>query len=298
MIPCAQFQEKTMSSNLATPKQTAPNKAAIPLSVTVLVALLAFIEFTGGFLQGYYVPLFGLISVQLGISDADITWFSVVSTLAMGVLVPVLSKLGDIYGHRRMLRIATVAVLAGALLVALAPNYPLVLLGRVLSGPLAVWLPLEIALVHNRISGDGARKAIGTLVAFLTIGAIAGTLTAGTVATFVPDTTMVLLIPVALVVVCSIVVFAFVPESDVRAAGKIDVIGFVGLALAMMGLLWGLREAQIAGFGSVESMLPLVAAAVILLGWGWWELRVETPAIDLRMIATRRLWPAYATSFL
>lgn len=283
-----------MSSKLSVP----PNRAAIPLSVSVLVALLAFIEFASGFLQGFYLPLFGVISVHLGVSDADITWFSVVSTLAMGVLVPVLSKLGDIYGHRRMLRIATVAVLAGALLVALAPSYPLVLVGRVLCGPLAVWLPLEIALVHNRISGEGARKAIGTLVGFLTIGAIVGTLTAGTVATFVANMTTVLLIPVALVALCVIVVFAFVPESDVRAAAKIDVIGFVGLGLAMMGLLWGLRQAQVAGFASAGTILPLAAAALILVAWGWWELKVEVPAINLRMVATRRLWPAYVTSFL
>lgn len=279
-------------------KQSKSSKAAIPLSVSVLVALLAFVEFTSGFLQGYYVPLFGLISIHLGISDADITWFSVVSTLAMGVLVPVLSKLGDIYGHRRMLRIATVAVCGGALLVALAPSYPLVLVGRVLCGPLAVWLPLEIALVHNRISGEGARKAIGTLVALLTIGAIVGTLTAGTVATFVADMSTVLLIPVALVVLCVIVVFAFVPESDVRAAAKIDVYGFVGLGLVMIGVLWGLRQAQAAGFGSAETVLPLAVAAVILLVWSWWELRVEYPAINLRLAATRQLWPAYATSFL
>ena len=273
-------------------------RAAIPISVSGLVALLAFVEFTSGFLQGYYVPLFGVLSVHLGVSDADITWFSVVATLSMGVLVPVLSKLGDIFGHRRILRIAIVAVLGGALLVALAPSYPLVLAGRALTGPLAVWLPLEIALVHNRISGEGARKAIGTLVAFLTIGAIAGTVSAGTVATLVDDVATVLLVPVALVLLCVVVVFAFVPESDVRAAAKIDGVGFIGLALAMIGLLWGLRQAQVAGFASPGTILPLAASVLILVAWGRWELKAKVPAIDLRLVATRQLWPAYVTSFL
>ncbi|NDK89808.1 MFS transporter [Gordonia desulfuricans] len=36
-------------------------------------------------------------------SDADITWFLTVQTLAAAVCVPLLSQLGDMYGHRPML---------------------------------------------------------------------------------------------------------------------------------------------------------------------------------------------------
>jgi MFS family permease len=52
------------------------------------------------------------------------------------------------------------------------------------------------------------------------------------------------------------------------------------------------------GFTSAGTVLPLAAAAAIILAWGWWELRVEVPAINLRLVATRQLWPAYVIAFL
>ncbi|WP_146070265.1 MFS transporter [Arthrobacter sp. GMC3] len=243
-------------------------------------------------------PMFGSIAKHFNVSDADITWFNTLQTLAAGVCVPILAKLGDIFGHRRVLRISIITVLIGGLLVALAPSFEWALLGRVLTGPLAVWLPLEIALVHNKITGDTARKSIGLLVSALTIGAVFGTLASGLIASLVSSMTILLLVPVAITVLCVIIVYTKVPESDIRTNPKIDYIGFVGLAIFMMALLWGLRSAQGTGFGSAAAIVPLVIAAVVLVAWVLYELRVDVPAIHVRLVTSRALWPAYATSFL
>lgn len=272
--------------------------AGVPLKVAAIVGFLVFVEFTSGFIQGFYMPLFGSIAKHFNVSDADITWFNTLQTLAAGVCVPILAKLGDIFGHRRVLRISIITVLIGGLLVALAPSFEWALLGRVLTGPLAVWLPLEIALVHNKITGDTARKSIGLLVSALTIGAVFGTLASGLIASLVSSMTILLLVPVAITVLCVIIVYTKVPESDIRTNPKIDYIGFVGLAIFMMALLWGLRSAQGAGFGSAAAIVPLVIAAVVLVAWVLYELRVDVPAIHVRLVTSRALWPAYATSFL
>jgi len=272
--------------------------SGVPLKVAAVVGFLVFVEFTSGFIQGFYMPLFGSIAKHFNVSDADITWFNTVQTLTAGVCVPILAKLGDIFGHRRVLRLSIIAVLVGGLLVALAPTFELALLGRVLSGPLAVWLPLEIALVHNKITGDTARKSIGLLVSALTMGAVFGTLASGLIASLVSNMTILLLVPVAITAVCVLIVFTKVPESDIRTSPKIDYPGFVGLAIFMMALLWGLRAAQVTGFTSAAAIIPLAAAAVVLVAWILYELRVDVPAIHLRLVASRALWPAYATSFL
>lgn len=279
---------------------TSPGTArpTLPLKVGAVVGFLVFVEATSGFIQGFYLPLFGVLGKHLGVSDADITWFNTVQTLAAGVCVPVLSKLGDIFGHRRVLRGAIIAVLIGTLLIALSPNYQLVLLGRVIMGPLAVWLPLEIALVHNRISGDTARKAIGMLVSSLTFGLVLGNLSAGLATTAIHDFTVVLLIPAVIVALCMLIVFLLVPESTVRMASKIDYLGFAGLAVAMITFLWGLGQAQSKGFASPAVLVPLGIAVVATLIWVYWELRAKAPAVDLRLMTSRRMWPVYVTSFL
>ncbi len=278
---------------------SAPRRSSdATVKVAAVVGFLVFVEFTSGFIQGYYLPLFGSIAKHLNVSDADITWFNTLQSLSAGVCVPILAKLGDIFGHRRMLRISILLVLLGTLVVALSPNYNLVLLGRVITGPLAVWLPLEIGLVHNRITGDRARKSIGLLVSFLTIGVVAGTLVSGLVATTVSSVVVVLLVPAVIVAICAVIVFIKVPESTIRTNPKIDFAGFAGLAIFMIALLWGLRSAQGAGFGSAAAIIPLVIAIVVLIAWIFYELRTDVPAIHVRLLASRNLWPVYATSFL
>lgn len=271
--------------------------AATTHRVAAIVGFLVFVELTSGFIQGYYLPLFGNIAAHLRVSDADITWFNTVQTLAAAVCVPILSRLGDIFGHRLMLRIGIVAVFAGALLTALAPNLPVMLIGRVLIGPLAVWLPLEIGIVHSRIQGQSGRRAVGMLVSALTIGAVLGSIIGGFLGVALPIVPA-LLIPAAVVLACAVIVFTVVPESTTRTRSRIDWLGFVLLAVGMLTILMGLRSAQSAGFGSPTTILTLVAAVVIVVGFILWELRAPSPAINVRIVASRALWPVYATAFL
>ncbi|MFK4789838.1 MFS transporter [Microbacterium sp. ZW T5_56] len=277
----------------------APVTQSLPkVSARAVVGFLIFCELASGFVQGFYAPLLGEIAGHLKVSDADITWFLTVQTLAAAVCVPLLSKLGDIFGHRRMLRIAVISVLIGTVVTALLPNYPLVLAARILVGPLAVWLPLEIALVHNRIKGETARTSIGLLVSFLTGGAILGTIAAGVFSALLPNLTLTLFIPVLLVLVSVYAVFFKVPESTSRTGAKVDVLGFVGIGLAMVVLLFGLRLASSEGFGSAATIGTLAAAVVIFALWVLWELRSSSPAIDVRLIVSPRMGPVYLTAFL
>lgn len=264
--------------------------------VAAIVGFLLFVELSSGFLQGYYTPLFGALVSHWEITDATITWFVTAQTLAAGVSVPVLAKLGDIFGHRRILRLAIIAVAVGAALVALSPNFTLALVGRVLCGPLAVWLPLEIAIVHSRLTQASARRAIGLLVGSITLGAVLGSVAAGQAAK-IPNMTIVLLIPVIMLALCIVAVFVAVPESTERANPKIDGVGFAGLAVFMLLLLWGLHQASEFGFASIGTLASLVGAVAVFGGWVWWERRVKVPAIDLKLVTQATLWPAYLMSF-
>lgn len=262
------------------------------VNVRTVVGFLVFIELASGFTQGFYPPLLKAFADSLGVTDADITWFLTLQTLAAAVSVPLLSKLGDMFGHRRLLRIAILMVLVGTLITALVPNYTLVLFGRVLVGPLAVWLPLEIAIIHDQITGVTARKAIGLLVSFLTGGAILGTFAAGLVSAVSPSLTITMLVPPLLVLVGAWAVFFKVPESTTRADAHIDWLGFVGIGVFMVALLMGLRVAGTSGFdGTAIGLLAVGVLALVV--WVLWELRTSHPAVDVRLVASRRLGPIY-----
>ena len=267
-------------------------------SLRTMIAFLVFNELASGFTQGFYSPLLPNIGEALGVTDASITWFMTLQTLSAAVCVPLLSRLGDMFGHRRLLRIAIVLTVVGSAIVALLPSYPILLIARVIQGPLAVWLPLEIALIHGRATGQTARQGIGMLTAFLSVGSIVGTIAAGLADKHIPSLSVTLAIPVIIQLFAVYAVFVQIHESPERRPSAIDVPGFAGLAVIMVGLLGGLT---LVTSQSASIWVALAVLAVSLLAgavWVRWELRQSSPAVDVRLVGSRRTGPIHIAGFL
>ncbi|MFI9834102.1 MFS transporter [Streptomyces sp. NPDC051913] len=277
---------------------TAPAAAAErSASVRAVVGLLVLFELTSGFLQGGIAPLLPEIGRELGIPDAQLSWVLSAQLLAAAVSVPVLGRLGDLHGHRRVLRGALGCVAAGTLLVAFAPSWPVLLAGRVLMGPLAALLPLEIALVRDRLPVDAARSAIARLVGSLALGTLLGGVVMGAVQEATGDVRTTLLVPAVLAVACVPVSFLTVPESARATGGRLDWPGAALLSLTMVLLLSGISAAQDAGRLS-GGVLGLLLLAVLLGGvWTAVELRTPEPLVDVRALTDRRVAPFFLGAF-
>ncbi|WP_432103308.1 MFS transporter [Streptomyces sp. bgisy091] len=280
-----------------TPPPAAPVEPP-PASVTAVVGLLVLFEVTSGFLQFGLAPLLPGLADHLGMGTAALNWVVSVQLLAAAVCVPLFGRLGDLYGHRRMLRTALALIAAGTLVVALAPDFPTLLVGRVLQGPIAALLPLEIALVRDRLPVADARRAIARLVGALTLGAMAGGVVMGLVDSAFGDLRLTLLVPAALAVLCVPVSFVAVPESRTRAPGRVDGAGVVLLGGAMVALLGGVSGAEDGSWGTPRVLGPLALGIVLLALWARVELRVAEPLVDVRALAARTTAPFYCAAFL
>ena len=70
---------------------------------------------------------------DLGVT-ADLPWLITVYLLAATAMTPLYGKLSDIHGRRVTLALAIGLYVAGSLVCALAPNFPVLVLGRALHG--------------------------------------------------------------------------------------------------------------------------------------------------------------------
>ena len=70
-----------------------------------VVGFLVVMELGSGMLQGWYPPLLSAIGTEFGANAALLNWVSAGYLLATVVFVPVIGKLGDRFGHKRMLTI-------------------------------------------------------------------------------------------------------------------------------------------------------------------------------------------------
>ncbi|SEE34856.1 Predicted arabinose efflux permease, MFS family [Streptomyces sp. 2131.1] len=262
-------------------------------SVGAVVGLLILFEMTSGFLQGGIAPLLPDIGTELGMADADLNWVVAAQLLAAAVSVPAFGRLGDVYGHRLMLRVSLICVAVGSLLVAFAPSLPVLLAGRVLLGPLAALLPLEIALVRDRLSVERARAAIARLVGALTLGTLLGGVVMGLAHKATGDVRITLLLPAALAVLCVPVSFLAIPESTRAPGARLDWPGVGLLSLAMLLLLAGISAAKSGPLLSGAVLVPIPLALLTGAVWAVRELRVPDPLVDLRALADRSVAPYF-----
>ncbi len=203
---------------------TAPHgtKEVAAPRVTAVVGLLVVFELVSGFLQGSAPVLVPAVQDWRSISASQAQWYMAVQFLAAAVSVPVFGRLGDLYGHRRLTRIALACVAAGTVLVALAPNLTILLAGRALMGPLAALLPLEIGLVRDRLDLAGGRRAVALLVGALTLGSLLGHGLVGPLLALTGGVRATLSVLAALACACLALSYCAIPESRTRAPGRMD----------------------------------------------------------------------------
>ena len=82
-----------------------------------------------------------------------------------------------------------------------------------------------------------------------------------------------------------LVVRRLVDESTLRSGGRFDLLGGLGLAAALVCLLLAISRGSEWGWASGRVIGLLVAAVVLFVGWGRYELRVPAPLVDLRVTA-------------
>lgn len=261
-----------------------------------MLILLVVVEVTSGFVQGFYSPLLPEIAKHVHVASESMSWFQTVQAIAAAVSVPLLSRLGDLYGPRRVLRGAIIAVLLGTLLIALVPSYNMVLLGRVLIGPLGVWLPLAIALIYAHTAGESATRSISILSASLMGGIVLGTIAAGVLSAAIPSLVVVLLMPALLVVVSAAIVFFALPEGTNLAKAKIDWVGFGGLAVIMVAFIVALAYVGPSHAALSATMFGVSVIATFL--WLKWEKKAKFPAVDLSLVFSPGLGLLYVAGML
>jgi EmrB/QacA subfamily drug resistance transporter len=117
---------------------------------------------------------------DLGGSYAAIEWISAAYTLAMAVTLMLGSRLGDVFGRRRVLLVGIAGFVVASVLCALAPT-PTTLIGaRALQGAVAaLMVPQGFGLIRELFGDEGQQKAFGVFGPVMGLAAIAGPLAGG-----------------------------------------------------------------------------------------------------------------------
>ncbi|MEU0966197.1 MFS transporter [Streptomyces sp. NPDC005917] len=271
----------------AQPQPIKAGESAAPRA-SVVVAVLAFGGIVVSLMQTLVIPIVPELPKLLDASASNAVWAVTATLLAAAVATPVMGRLGDMYGKRLMLLTSLVMLVAGSVTAALSDTLVPMIVGRALQGLASGVIPLGISIMRDELPAERLGSATALMSASLGVGGALGLPAAALIADHF-DWHVLFWTSAALGVVAALFVLLLVPESKVRTGGRFDLLGALGMAAGLVCLLLGVSKGADWGWGSGTTLGLFGAAVVILLAWGFYELRTRQPLVDLRTTARRQV---------
>jgi MFS family permease len=270
-----------MSEALARPADAGTSASPRPNAVVAVLALAGIVV---SLMQTLVIPIVPELPTLLHASASNAAWAVTATLLAAAVATPVVGRLGDMIGKRRMLLVSIVLLISGSVVAALADSLVPMIIGRTLQGLAAAVVPLGISIMRDALPAERLAGSTAVMSASLGVGGALGLPSAAFIADRW-DWHILFWTSAVLGAVAFVLVLLIVPESRVRTGGRFDLVGSLGLSAGLVSLLLAVSKGADWGWTSATT-LGLGAAALLILGaWGWWELRAKQPLVDLRTTA-------------
>jgi EmrB/QacA subfamily drug resistance transporter len=263
----------------------------------VTFAILTAAVATFALLQSMVIPVLTTIQQQLHTTQDAVTWLLTAYLLSASVMTPILGRVGDMVGKERVFVATLGALAAGSLLAAIAPSIQVMIVARVIQGFGGGMLPVAFGIIRDEFPAEKVAGAVGTLAALTAVGGGLGIVLAGPIVEAL-NYHWLFWLPMILTIAAGIAALLFIPESPVRAPGRISWLPAVLLSSWLVALLVAVSKAPSWGWGSARVIGLLTVAAVLAAGWILAELRARTPLIDMAMMRRRPVWTNNLVAFL
>jgi DHA2 family lincomycin resistance protein-like MFS transporter len=257
-----------------------------PRSRLILTVLLisAFVVFLNETILNVAIPQ---IMNQLGISANTGQWLSTAFLLTMAIVIPVTGFLLQRFTTRSMYITAMTLFSIGTLVAAVAPNFPILLLGRIIQAcGTAIMFPLLTTTVMVLVPASIRGRFMGTISIVLAVAPAIGPSLSGIVLSFLDWRWLFwLVLPIA---VATLVIGALrITNASTTRKLPLDVFSVVLSAFAFSGLIFGLSSFGDAARGEslMSPWIPLGVGAVALVLFGVRQNRLQRfdrALLDLR----------------
>ncbi|MCL4834054.1 MAG: MFS transporter [Caldilineaceae bacterium] len=237
-------------------------------------------------------PALPAIQNAFAIDERAVVWIFTMYVLFNLIGAPLMAKLSDRYG-RRAVYLADVALFAGgSLLVALAPNFGLLLAGRALQGISAGGIfPVASAVIGDTFPEEKKGRALGMIGAVFGLAFIVGPILGGILLIWGWQWLFLVNLPVAGLVM--ILGSRSLPTTRPAVVQPFDLPGMAALAVAVIGLTLGVNRLDTTAIGAsllsvgVWPWLLLAVTATFLFVLA--ERRAADPIIRLAQFGNRQL---------
>jgi len=262
------------------------------------LALFALLAASVMYIEMMLTPSLPRIASDYGVTSAQVSLILSLYTVFGTAVNPLVGKLGDLYGKKRILTYVLVLYVIMVASTSFAPNFPYLLASRTLQGVGLAIFPLAFSIAREEFPREMVPRAQGLISAMFGAGAAVG-LPVGAYIANSFGWQANYHIGLVLVMVLTVLIIASVKESRYKNPGaQMDYVGAVLLGASLASIVLGLSEGSNWGWGSPAVLGLMLGGLALLFGLVPLETRMAEPILNLRLLSIRNVLVSNAAGFM
>src|ERR1700689_2454408 len=229
----------------------------------VILAVLCVAGLAYSVLSSAVIPALPTFQHALHTSESGTTWLLTAFLLSASVGTSVIGRLGDMYGKEKLLLWTLLILAGGTLLAALSNSLGMLIVARVIQGVAGGIFPLAFSIARDEFPAERVAGSIGLMSSILGVGGGAGLVVGALIAQHL-GWHWLFWIPLIVTLIAAAATWKWIPESPVRAPGRVNWLAAVAMTVGMSLLLIGIAQTSTWGWGGARSLALMLAGAVVI----------------------------------
>jgi EmrB/QacA subfamily drug resistance transporter len=264
----------------------------------VLLCAVQFLDIADTAIVNVALPS---IQHSLGFSQQNLQWVASGYILTYGGFLLLGGRLGDLLGRRRVLLTGLAVFAASSLTAGLANSAELLVAARLVQGiGAALMAPAALSeLTTSFREGKDRNTALGAWGAISGMAAAAGVFLGGVISQG-PGWRWVFFVnpPVCVLVAAGALALLAQDRGNMASRTAFDSQGAVLVTGGMLLLVYSLVRAPVVGWGSLQTILTLIASAILLIAFAGNEIRSRYPLVPYAILRVKGLVAADLTQLI
>lgn len=248
-------------------------------------------------LSSAVIPALPTFQHALHTNETGASWLLTAFLLSASVGTSLIGRLGDMYGKEKLLLATLLILAAGTLVAAVSNSLALLIVGRVIQGAGGGIFPLAFSIARDEFPRERVAGSIGLMSSILGVGSGLG-MVVGALISEQLGWHWLFWIPLAVTLIAAAATWRWIPESPVRAPGRVNWLAVAIMSVGISLLLIGIAQTTVWGWGSGRSLALMLGGLAGIVLWVAVEVRSDHPLVDMSMMRIRGVWTTNLAAFL
>lgn len=254
----------------------------------LMLAIMIFGTFVTVLNQTVITPAQPSIMSEMSIDASTVQWLTTGFTLVNAIMIPVTAYLTDKHSIKTLYIISLTVFALGSLLAGIAPNFPILLIGRLLQAAgCGILMPMVMTVLMLTFPAERRGSAMGIFGVVIAFAPAIGPSVSGLVIDSFGWRILFYSIAIIIAVVIVLSFFVLKRSKPLNPAAHLDKPSVILSTLGFGALLYGFSTIGSVGINVVDLLITLFGI-VVLVFFFHRQLKMETPMLNVRVLTNRR----------